>query len=61
VTISLGIRDGFTFSAGLIDYIINYGIATKPLLLLVVGVVFGVIYYFVFVALIKAQNIPTPG
>jgi PTS system N-acetylglucosamine-specific IIC component len=61
VTISLGIRDGFTFSAGLIDYILNYGIASKPLLLLVVGVVFGVIYYFVFVALIKAQNIPTPG
>lgn len=57
----LGIRDGFTFSAGLIDYILNYNIATNPLLLLVVGVVFGVIYYFVFVALINAMDIPTPG
>jgi PTS system N-acetylglucosamine-specific IIC component len=61
VTIALGMRDGFTFSSGLIDYILNYGIATKPILLLIIGVIFGVIYYFVFVAVIKAQNIPTPG
>jgi PTS system N-acetylglucosamine-specific IIC component len=45
----------------LIDYILNFGIATSPLFLLVVGVVFGVIYYFLFVALIKARDIPTPG
>ncbi|MBE9506541.1 MAG: PTS transporter subunit EIIC, partial [Chloroflexi bacterium] len=61
VCVSLGIRSGFTFSSGLIDYILNYGISSKPLLLLVVGVVFGVIYYFLFVALIKARDIPTPG
>lgn len=61
VTIALGLRDGFTFSAGLIDYILNFGIATNPIMLLVVGVIFGVIYYFVFVTLIKALNIPTPG
>jgi PTS system N-acetylglucosamine-specific IIC component len=61
ITIALGIRDGFTFSSGLIDYIINYGIATKPLLLLLIGLIFGVIYYFVFVILIRAMNIPTPG
>jgi PTS system N-acetylglucosamine-specific IIC component len=61
ITVGLGIRDGFTFSSGLIDYILNYGIATKPIFLLIIGVIFGVIYYFVFVAVIKAQNIPTPG
>lgn len=61
ITISLGIRDGFTFSSGLIDYILNYGIASKPILLLIVGVIFGVIYYFAFVTVIRAQNIPTPG
>lgn len=61
LTISLGIRHGFTFSSGLIDYLLNFGIATNPLLLLVVGIVFGVIYYFAFVALIRAMNIPTPG
>jgi PTS system N-acetylglucosamine-specific IIC component len=61
ITISLGIRSGFGFSAGLIDLLINWSISTNPILLLVVGVVFGVIYYFVFVALIKAMDIPTPG
>jgi PTS system N-acetylglucosamine-specific IIC component len=61
VSVSLGIRHGFTFSAGLIDYVLNYGIATIPLLLLVIGVIFGIIYYFVFVAVIRALNIPTPG
>ncbi len=61
VTIALGLRHGFTFSSGLIDYILNFGIATNPILLLVVGVIFGVIYYFVFVAVIRAMDIPTPG
>ena len=61
VTISLGIRDGFTFSSGLIDYLLNYNIATQPLLLLVVGVVFAVIYYFSFTYIIQALNVPTPG
>jgi PTS system N-acetylglucosamine-specific IIC component len=61
ITVSLGIRDGFGFSAGLIDYLINFKIATQPILLLVIGVVFGVIYYFVFVTVIKAMDIPTPG
>ena len=61
ITIALGMRHGFTFSSGLIDYLLNYGIATNPILLLIVGVIFGVIYYFVFVAVIKARDIPTPG
>jgi len=61
VCVSLGIRHGFTFSSGLIDYLLNFGIATKPILLLIIGVIFGVIYYFVFVAVIKAKDIPTPG
>ena len=61
ITVGLGMRHGFTFSSGLIDYLLNFGIATKPILLLIVGVIFGVIYYFVFVAVIKARDIPTPG
>lgn len=61
VTIAFGMRHGFTFSSGLIDYLLNFGIATNPILLLVVGVVFGVVYYFVFVAVIRAMDIPTPG
>jgi PTS system N-acetylglucosamine-specific IIC component len=61
VVISLELRHGFTFSAGLIDYLLNFGIASNPLLLLAVGVVFGVIYYVVFTAVIRALNVPTPG
>ena len=52
---------GFGFSAGLTDYLLNFGIATNPVGLLLVGAVFGVVYYVVFVALIKGQDIPTPG
>jgi PTS system N-acetylglucosamine-specific IIC component len=61
ITIALGMRDGFSFSAGLIDYLLNYQIATKPIQLMVVGVLFGVLYYVLFVILIKALDIPTPG
>jgi PTS system N-acetylglucosamine-specific IIC component len=61
VTISLGIRDGFSFSAGFMDYCLNYGIATRPQLLFAIGLLFGVVYYVVFVVLIRALDIPTPG
>ncbi|WP_106496654.1 N-acetylglucosamine-specific PTS transporter subunit IIBC [Lentibacillus sp. Marseille-P4043] len=56
-----GIKDGFGFSAGLIDYLINLGIATKPFLLLLQGIVFGAIYFVVFVFLIKKLDLKTPG
>ncbi|ULT57017.1 N-acetylglucosamine-specific PTS transporter subunit IIBC [Neobacillus drentensis] len=57
----LGIKDGFTFSAGAIDYILNFNIAQKPLLLLLVGLIYGVVYFLVFYGVIKAFNIKTPG
>lgn len=61
LTSILGIRDGFTFSAGGIDYLLNFNIAEKPLLLLLIGLVYAVIYFVVFYALIKALNLKTPG
>jgi PTS system N-acetylglucosamine-specific IIC component len=61
ITYALGIHDGFSFSAGAIDYILNYRIAQKPLLLLVVGIVFAVIYFVVFYFAIKWFNLKTPG
>ncbi|MFH1453130.1 MAG: N-acetylglucosamine-specific PTS transporter subunit IIBC [Armatimonadota bacterium] len=61
ITDLLGIKYGFGFSAGLIDYILSFGIATKPLLLLVVGVGYGILYYFVFIFFISAFNLATPG
>ncbi|AHH96089.1 PTS transporter subunit EIIC [Kutzneria viridogrisea] len=61
LTNALGIHDGFSFSAGAIDYLLNFGIAQKPLLLLLVGVIYGAIYYFVFSFVIKKWNMRTPG
>lgn len=59
----LGIKIGFGFSAGLIDYILNFRApnTTQPLLLLVVGLVYAVIYYFVFSFFITRFNLGTPG
>jgi PTS system N-acetylglucosamine-specific IIC component len=59
----LGIRIGFGFSAGLIDYVLNFGKSntSNPLLLLVVGVVYGVLYYFIFSFFITRFDLGTPG
>jgi PTS system N-acetylglucosamine-specific IIC component len=61
VTWALGVHDGFSFSAGLIDYVINFSLATKPLLILPVGAVFAVVYYAVFRFAITKFDIKTPG
>jgi len=61
VTNYLGILDGFGFSAGLFDLIINWGFATKPEWLIVVGLVFGVVYFVIFYFAIKVFDIKTPG
>ncbi|RLA60349.1 MAG: PTS sugar transporter, partial [Epsilonproteobacteria bacterium] len=42
----LDIHAGFGFSAGFIDYVINYKLATNPLLILPLGLVFALIYFF---------------
>ncbi len=41
----LDIHAGFGFSAGFIDYIINYKLATNALLILPLGVVFALLYF----------------
>src|SRR5437763_471631 len=63
VCTALGFRIGFGFSAGLIDYVINFRApnTTHPLLLLVVGLVYAVVYYFVFSFFIKRFDLATPG
>lgn len=45
LTQMLDIHAGFGFSAGFIDYIINYKLATNPLLILPLGLVFAMIYF----------------
>jgi len=53
----MGIHHGFGFSAGAIDYIINYKLATEPLMLLPLGVVIGVVYFIVGYTLIRVLKI----
>lgn len=61
VTYILDIRHGFGFSAGAIDYFLNIGIAQRPWLLFGVGIMYGVIYFFVFYFLIRKLDLKTPG
>ncbi|MEU2202099.1 PTS transporter subunit EIIC [Isoptericola sp. NPDC019482] len=58
---ALGIRDGFGFSAGVIDYLLNFRIAEMPLLLIPIGLGYAVIYYFLFRFVITRWNLKTPG
>jgi len=58
---ALGIKTGFTFSAGFIDYVLNFNISQKPILLILIGLVFAVIYFIVFYFAIIKFNIKTPG
>ena len=57
----LGVRLGFGFSAGLFDYLLNYGKATEPLLMLPVGFLYAAVYYVAFRWVIARFNLPTPG
>ncbi|GHH70447.1 PTS sugar transporter subunit IIA [Kitasatospora indigofera] len=61
VTWGLGVHDGFSFSAGLIDYVINWSLATKPWLIIPIGLCFAVVYYLLFLFIIKRFNLKTPG
>jgi len=49
----LNIHAGFGFSAGFIDYVINYKLATNPLLILPLGAVFALLYFFLSYYTIK--------
>src|SRR5258707_9217406 len=57
----LGIHLGFGFSAGLFDYVLNYGKATRPAMLLFVGVSYALLYYGLFRYFIVRFDLKTPG
>jgi len=57
----LGVKLGFGFSAGLFDYVLNFGKATRPLLLLPVGLGYFGLYYGVFRWAIARFDLKTPG
>ncbi|EHJ08965.1 N-acetylglucosamine-specific PTS transporter subunit IIBC [Staphylococcus simiae] len=54
---------GFSFSAGLIDYVLSLvnPVANHPLMLLVQGVVFFILYYVIFRFVIQVFNLNTIG
>lgn len=61
VTWGLGVKDGFSFSAGLIDYVINWNLAARPWLIVPVGVGFALLYYMIFRFAITTLDPRTPG
>jgi PTS system N-acetylglucosamine-specific IIC component len=58
---AIGMRLGFGFSAGLFDYVLNFGKATHPLLLMLIGPAYGLLYYGLFRFFIRRFDLPTPG
>jgi N-acetylglucosamine PTS system EIICBA or EIICB component len=57
----LGIKLGFTFSAGAIDYVLNYGLSTHGWEAIPLGIAYAVVYYALFRFFIRRFNLPTPG
>lgn len=57
----LHIRHGFSWGAGLIDYIVNLGLSDGGLLILPVGIVFFLLYYFTFYYVIKKRRVAVIG
>jgi len=55
------VRLGFSFSAGLFDYVLNFSHAQHPLLLLPIGGAYFALYYAVFRVCIVRLNLATPG
>ncbi|SON51289.1 N-acetylglucosamine-specific PTS transporter subunit IIBC [Vibrio tapetis] len=54
---------GFTFSGGLIDFVLSFNLplAVKPYMLIVQGLCFAAIYYFIFRFAILKFDLKTPG
>lgn len=54
---------GFGFSAGLVDFVLSFNLpmANQPYMLIIQGLVFAVIYYFLFRFIIAKFNLMTPG
>jgi len=59
----LNVRIGFGFSAGLIDYVLNFSKSNSnnAWLVIVIGLVYAVLYYFVFSFFITRFDLATPG
>jgi N-acetylglucosamine PTS system EIICBA or EIICB component len=58
---ALGVRLGFSFSAGVFDFVLNLDRATRPWLLLPVGLAYFALYYGLFRFFILRFGLRTPG
>ena len=63
ITVALGFRAGFCFSAGATDLFFSYSLpaAAKTLLILPMGLAAFVVFYLVFLFAIKKWDLKTPG
>ena len=63
VTVALGFRAGFSFSAGAMDLLFSASLpaAAKTWLIIPLGIAAFVVFYFVFLFAIKKFDIKTPG
>lgn len=58
---------GMTFSGGLIDFSLfgllpaGAGVPTQWLMVLIIGIIYAVVYYFLFLFIIKRFDLKTPG
>src|SRR4029077_18034373 len=57
---ALQVRLALGFSAGLIDYVLNFRLATRPLWLLPVGAAYFALYYLLFSLVIVRFGLRTP-
>ncbi len=56
-----GAKMGYTFSQGGIDFLLYYGMDTKPWITFILGPIYAVVYYAVFRFMIVTFNFKTPG
>lgn len=61
ITNYLDVKMAMSFSNGLIDYVLYFGIATKPVWIIGLGLIYALVYYTVFRVAIVALNLKTPG
>lgn len=56
-----GVKEGFGFSAGVIDYVLNWKIATNPELIIPIGLFMAFIYHYIFKSAIIVFDLPMWG
>lgn len=57
----LGIRHGFSWGAGVIDFVLNLKLSSKGILIIPIGLAFFALYYFTFYTLITKKDIKLLG